>query len=116
MTQQTPWFLILKPGDENLPGSPWHRAGAHSRGKVVVLPVWPMGWVLLGAFIASIIAVPLVIWLVLFTGDMVDVVLAAVLTVIAVGGDILALIFLIKNTSARWTPELAASLKARQDR
>jgi hypothetical protein len=115
MTQQMPWFLILKPGDENLPGSPWHRRGGRSRGKVMALPVWPMGWVVLGAFIASIIAVPLVIWLVLFMDGVVDTIFAAALTAIAVGGDILALIFLIKNTSARWTPELAASLRARQD-
>ena len=112
MPEQTPWFLILKSGDENLPGSPWRRRGGNSRGKVVALPVWPMGWVVLIGFITSLTASILVVWLVLVVGfNVVNVTAAAVLTVVMVVAEVFALIFLIKNTSAHWTPELAARLR-----
>lgn len=112
MAEGKPWFLVFKPGDENLPGSPWMRAGARPRGKISAIPVGAAGWAVLAGFAASVIVLPLVIWLALFMTGSIDVITAAVLTAALIAGEVLALIVIIKATSARWTPELAARLKA----
>ncbi len=113
MAEQLPWFVIFKPGDENLPGSPWRRSGPSPRGKVSAMPTGLAGWAVLGGFIASIVAVIVVIWAALFAQGVIDAITAAVLTAVFIGGDVTALILIIRATGARWTPELAARLKAR---
>jgi uncharacterized membrane protein len=56
------WFLVMRPDDANQPGSAWFRVGAASRGKVVVRPIAPEGWLALLVAIAAFIVATAAIW------------------------------------------------------
>jgi hypothetical protein len=56
------WFLVMRPGDANKPGSAWFRVGAASRGKIVVRPIAPEGWLALVAFAAAWVMGSIGIW------------------------------------------------------
>ena len=56
------WFLVMKPGDANRPQSAWFRVGAAARGKLVVRPIAPEGWLSLAAFLVAWIFGSIAIW------------------------------------------------------
>jgi hypothetical protein len=68
MSDRKPWFLVMRPEDDNRPDSQWVRSGAASRGKVVALPIVKEGWIALAVFIVALVVVPLMIWLWLCLG------------------------------------------------
>ena len=57
------WFLVMKPGEANRPGSAWFRVGAASRGKLVVRPIAPEGWLSLMGFLVVWVAATVAIWI-----------------------------------------------------
>lgn len=91
MAERKPWFLVMAEQDANRSGS--HRAGAPSRGKVVVRPVAREGWLVTVAFAAMLTAAPLLIWLGLFATGRLSLAAAVAWTVVAavviVGGFVL---------------------------
>ena len=46
------WFLVMRPGDANRPGSAWFRVGA-ARGKFSIRPIASQGWIALACFVAA---------------------------------------------------------------
>ncbi len=62
MQKRKRWFLVMGPGDANRPGSAWFRAGAASRGKLVVRPITTEGWLSVGLFVIVWIVASMAIW------------------------------------------------------
>jgi hypothetical protein len=58
-----PWFFVMMPQDADRPGAQWARDENASHGRLVVWPIALEGWIALFAFAATVLAVPLVVWL-----------------------------------------------------
>jgi hypothetical protein len=79
------WFVVMKRGDANRPGSAWFRVGAASRGKIVVRPIAPQGWLALAAFVAALIIASLLIWVWGYGSGAFSLSFAILATVLSVG-------------------------------
>jgi hypothetical protein len=53
----------MMPEHADRPGTEWVRPAGVSRGRMVVWPIALEGWIALLAFAATVLAVPLVVWL-----------------------------------------------------
>lgn len=95
MSNRRPWFLVMTPSDANQPGSYWVRAGAASRGKVVVRPITVEGWLSLLAFVVALVAAILAIWLWGFGPGTFSRAFAILATVLVVGIAITSFILLV---------------------
>jgi hypothetical protein len=76
------WFLVMRQGDANRPGSAWFRVGAASRGKLVVRPIRTEGWLSLGAFVIVWAVATIGIWAVGFHSGAFSLAFAVMMTVL----------------------------------
>ena len=104
MPDGKPWFLVMTPDDANRAGSQWLRHGAASRGKIVVRPVAPEGWMALLVFVALLIAVPLYLWTSLFSAGRLTAAGAIISTILAVAVLVAGLVWLIRARMTRLPP------------
>jgi len=89
------WFLVMRPEDANQPGSAWFRVGAASRGKLVVRPIAPEGWLSLVAFLMFWIAATMAIWVWGYRSGMFSAAFAIMATVLVAGIVVAAFIRLV---------------------
>ena len=99
------WFLVMKPGDANKPGSAWFRVGAASRGKIVVRPIAPQGWLSLIAFLAVWLLALLAIWVWGYGSDGFSLEFAILATVLISGIVIAGLIRLVVGHMTELPPD-----------
>jgi ABC-type amino acid transport system permease subunit len=104
MPDGKPWFLVMTPDDANRAGSQWLRYGAASRGKIVVRPIAPEGWIALLVFLALLIALPLYLWTGLFSAGRLSAAGAIIATLIAIAVLVVGLIWLIRTRMTRLPP------------
>jgi hypothetical protein len=104
MAERKPWFLVMTQQDANRSGSPPLRAGAASRGKVVVRPVAREGWLVVIAFAATLTAAPLLIWLGLFATGRLSLAAAVAWTVIAAIAIVGGFVLLVQSRMATLPP------------
>lgn len=104
LSDRKPWFLAMKPEDANRQGSQRMRAGAASRGKVVARPIAPEGWIALLAFVAILVAAPLVILQWTISSGGLSLPGAVVLTLIVEAIAIAAFVLLVRARMTRPPP------------
>ena len=99
------WFLVMKPGDANRPGSAWFRVGAASHGKIVVRPIAPQGWLALIVFLVVWLLASLAIWVWGFRSGEFSLGFAILATVLIAGIVIAAFIRLVVGHMTQLPPD-----------
>src|SRR5688572_22163416 len=104
MSERKPWFLVMTPDDANRAGSSWGRQGAASRGKLVVLPIAPQGWIAVVAFAAALVGAVYAIGIKSHAADLLSPAAAVVVTIVAIAIIAVAFIWLVRATMTRLPP------------
>jgi hypothetical protein len=97
------WFLVMRPGDASRPGSAWFRIGA-SRGKFVIRPITPEGWLSLVAFIATWWLALMAIWVWGFAFGGFSLAFAILATVLITGAVVAGFIRLVVGRMTELPP------------
>jgi hypothetical protein len=98
------WFLVMKPGDANRPGSGWFRIGGASRGKLVVRPIALEGWLALAGFVAAWLLATIAVWVCGYGSGEFSLAFAMLATVLVAGIVIAGFIRLAVGRMTQLTP------------
>jgi hypothetical protein len=110
MSERKPWFLVMTPDEANRPGSSWLRKGAAARGKLVVLPIAPQGWIALLVFVVALVGAIYGIGVQGHTAGLFSPVLTFLVTLGVIALIVLGFIWLVRATMTRQPPPDSQSL------
>jgi hypothetical protein len=79
------WFLVMTSASADRPDSAWFRVGLVSRGKVVVRPIAPHGWLAVGAFLTVWVLASIAIWVLGYGSGEFSLAFAILATVLVAG-------------------------------